>query len=204
MDLKNPLSQENFAAKIGRNVNLKKALPLVQKKTNASDLDFTWHLAADQPEVAATEFEFALMRTFESFGRWQSECLVASAGYVASGPDNAMLHVIRMNDRAKTIKEIARLLNRDDIPNIQYSIRKMVTDGLISKQGSSRTGVTYEATEKGREITDRYAQIRRSQLIAAIRDVPEFSGRLREAERTLNILSGLYEEAARVVATHRR
>ncbi len=176
----------------------------MKKKTEGDDLDFTWHLAAGAPEVAATEFEFALMRTFESFGRWQSECLVASAGYVASGPENAMLHVIRMNDRAKTIKEIARLLNRDDIPNIQYSIRKMVTDGLIEKQGSSRTGVTYEATARGREITDRYAQIRRRQLIAEIRAIPEFSHRLREAERTLNILSGLYEEASRVVATHRR
>jgi predicted MarR family transcription regulator len=177
---------------------------MTEKKAAPKNIDFTWHLAADEPEVAATEFEFALMRTFESFGRWQSECLVASSGYVASGPDNALLHVIRMNDRAKTIKEIARLMNRDDIPNIQYSIRKMVSDGLVSKHGSSRTGVTYAATDRGREITDRYAEIRRSQLISEIAELPEFTARMKEAVRTLNILSGLYEEASRVIATHRR
>ena len=118
-----------------------------EKKAAPKNIDFTWHLAADEPEVAATEFEFALMR---------------------SGPDNALLHVIRMNDRAKTIKEIARLMNRDDIPNIQYSIRKMVSDGLVSKHGSSRTGVTYAATDRGCEITDRNAEVRRRQWISEI------------------------------------
>jgi predicted MarR family transcription regulator len=34
--------------------------------------------------------------------------------------------------------------------------------------------------------------------------VPGFSDRLAEATRTLNLLSGIYEEISRVAATHRR
>ena len=37
-------------------------------------LDWHWHLAQGPVEVDTTELEFALMRTFEGFGRWQSEC----------------------------------------------------------------------------------------------------------------------------------
>ncbi|MDO6724933.1 winged helix DNA-binding protein [Celeribacter halophilus] len=176
---------------------------MTKEKPEHRALDFKWHLAGDNPAVATTEMEFALMRTFESFGRWQSECLVAVSGITLSGPENALLHVIRMNDRAKSAKELARLLNRDDIPNIQYSLRKMIADGFVEKQGSSRTGVTYEATDLGCEVTDRYSEIRRKLLVEEIQSLPEFVERLQSAARTLTILSGIYEEASRIVATHR-
>ena len=167
-------------------------------------LDFTWHLSADSAEITTTELEFALMRAFESFGRWQAECLVSASGLTLSGPENALLHIIRMNDRAKSIKELARLTNRDDIPNIQYSLRKMVADGLVTKQGTSRTGVTYAATDTGRAATDTYARIRRRLLVDELGALPDFTKRMAAATRVLNTLSGFYEEAARVAATHRR
>lgn len=172
--------------------------------TDQDALDYRWHLSIDDVEIAATELEFALMRTFEGFGRWQTECLACVSEIAASGPENALLHVIRMNDRAKTIKELARLTNRDDIPNIQYSLRKLLNAGLILKQGSGRTGVTYEVTETGRTITEEYSKLRRKLLMEEIKNIPGFSERLEEASRTLNVLSGLYEEISRVAATYRR
>lgn len=167
-------------------------------------LDYRWHLSGDRAEVSTTELEFALMRTFEGFGRWQSECLASVCDLGASGPENALLHIIRMNDRPKSVKELARLTNRDDIPNIQYSLRKLVGAGLVEKRGSGRAGVTYEATAEGRRVTDDYSALRRRLLVEQINSLPGFTERLAEATRTLNILSGLYEEAARVAATHRR
>ena len=169
-----------------------------------AELDYQWHLAEDDVEIASTELEFALMRTFEGFGRWQSECLASVSDLAASGPENALLHIIRMNDRAKTIKELARMTNREDIPNIQYSLRKLLRSGLIEKKGSGRTGVTYEATAEGRRVTDDYSTLRRRLLIEEIRNLPGFADRLKEAARTLSILSGLYEEVSRTAATHRR
>ncbi len=175
------------------------------KKDSTDDgLDFLWHLSGDPAEVSTTETEFALMRAFEGFGRWQSECLASVCDLAASGPENALLHIIRMNDRPKSIKELARLTNRDDIPNIQYSLRKLVGAGLVEKQGSGRTGVTYEATEEGRRVTDNYSALRKKLLIEKINSLPGFSEQLAEATRALNILTGIYEEAARVAATHRR
>jgi predicted MarR family transcription regulator len=122
----------------------------------------------------------------------------------ATGPENALLHIIRMNDRPKTLKEIARLMNRDDVPNIQYSLRKLIGAALIMRKGAGRSGVTYEVTGAGLRVTEDYAVLRRKLLLAEIADVPGFANRLAEASRTLNLLSGIYEEVARVAATHRR
>ena len=112
----------------------------LQTQTNAEDstLDRRWHLAQSGSDVDTTELEFALMRAFEGFGRWQSECLASVCDLAATGPENAMLHIIRMNDRPKSIKDLARLTNRDDVPNIQYSLRKLIGAGLVARQGGER------------------------------------------------------------------
>ncbi|WP_323040905.1 winged helix DNA-binding protein [Gemmobacter sp.] len=166
--------------------------------------DFTWHLARGGPEAATAEMEFAIMRAFEGFGRWQSECLAAVCDLAATGPENAMLHIIRMNERPKSIKEIARLMNRDDVPNIQYSLRKLIGAGLVERKGSGRGGVTYEVTDEGRRVTDDYGDVRQRLLIAAIQAQPGLADRLVEATRTLTLLTGVYEDVARVAATRRR
>jgi predicted MarR family transcription regulator len=173
-------------------------------KAGEEAVDRRWHLAETAGEVDATELEFAVMRTFESFGRWQSECLAGVIDLPASGPENALLHVIRMNERPKSVKELARLTNRDDIPNIQYSLRKLIAAGLVERSGAARSGVSYSVTPRGRDVTDKYAKIRKALLIAAIDGVPGFRERLAEATRTLNLLAGIYEEVSRVAATHRR
>lgn len=182
------------------------AKKIVQTQTNTGDvaLDRRWHLAQTAAEVDTTELEFALMRAFEGFGRWQSECLAGVCDLAATGPENAMLHIIRMNDRPKSLKEIARLMNRDDVPNLQYSLRKLLGAGLIVRLGAGRSGVTYDCTDEGRRVTEDYAVLRRKLLLSEIADMPGFAQRLAEAGRTLNLLSGVYEEIARVAATHRR
>jgi predicted MarR family transcription regulator len=176
----------------------------MQQDKDTPSLDYRWHLSEDDAEVTCTELEFALMRCYEAFGRWQGECLASVSDFDGSGPENALLHLVRMNERAKSIKELARLTNRDDVPNIQYSMRKLVAAGLIEKKGSGRTGVTYEATEKGRQVTDDYGAIRKRLLIEEIKSLPRFESRLAEAGRALNILAGIYEEISRITATHRR
>jgi len=176
----------------------------IQKTEAERGLDYRWHLAQTPMEVDVTELEFALMRATEGFARWQSECLAGVVDLAAAGPENAMLHMIRMNERPKTIKDIARLANRDDVPNIQYSLRKLIAAGLVERKGAGRSGVTYEVTEEGRRVTEDYAKLRRRLLIAEIAGLPGFSERLAEAARTLTLLSGIYEEVSRVAATHRR
>lgn len=167
-------------------------------------IDRSWHLARNEVEVDVAEIEYALMRAYEAFGRWQTECLACVVDFSASGPENALLHIIRMNERPKSIKDLARLANREDIPNIQYSLRKLISADLVVREGSGRSGVTYRVTDKGRDVTDRYAEVRASLLVDAIRSVPNFPHRLEDATRTLELLTGIYEQVARVAATHRR
>ena len=175
-----------------------------QGDSAAAAMDYRWHLAQSPVEVQTTELEFALMRAFEGFGRWQTECLGSVLDLAATGPENAMLHIIRMNDRPKTIKDLARLTNRDDVPNIQYSLRKLIGAGLVDRKGSGRSGVTYQVTAEGLRVTDDFGALRRRLLIAEVEGLPGFAARLAEATRTLNLLSGIYEEAARTATTHRR
>ena len=176
-----------------------------KKGAKGSDgFDRHWHLARNDVEVDVAEIEYALMRANQAFERWQTECLSQVIEFAASGEENAMLHIIRMNDRPKTIKDLARLANREDIPNIQYSLRKLIGAGLVVREGSGRAGVTYSVTDKGREVTDRYAEVRASLLIEAIDSVPNFPAKLDEATRTLELLTGIYEQVARAAATHRR
>jgi predicted MarR family transcription regulator len=169
-----------------------------------SSLDRTWHLARTPLEIDVTEVEYALMRSFEAFGRWQAECLASVSDFSASGPENALLHIIRMNDRPKSMRDLAHMANREDIPNMQYSLRKLIKGGLVARSGSGRAGVAYEATEFGRTVTDRYADVRAALLIDAVERVPDLAKRLEDAARTLELMTGIYEQAARTAATHRR
>lgn len=174
-----------------------------QQDENAAVFDRRWHLAHTPHEVNVTELEYSLLRVYEAFDRWQAECFAAVSGFSASGSENALLHVIRLHDRPKPLKELARLTNRDDFPNLQYALRKLVKLGLV-KQSGGRSGSVYSVTEAGLQVTERYAKLRAALLIEFTETVAGFDSRLQEATQTLNLLSGIYEQAARVAATHRR
>ena len=66
-----------------------------------------------------------LIRFHEAFARW----IAAASAVVMEGDikfsEYVILQVIRMQDRPKNSTTIARMINRDDIPNIQYSLRKL-------------------------------------------------------------------------------
>jgi predicted MarR family transcription regulator len=167
-------------------------------------VDRSWHLARTPQEINVAEMEYALMRSFEAFGRWQTECLASVSDFSATGPENALLHIIRMNDRPKSIRDLAHMANREDIPNIQYSLRKLIQADLIARSGSGRSGVVYEVTELGRDVTNRYADVRAAVLVSALKRVPDLDKRMQETARTLELMTGIYEQAARTAATHRR
>lgn len=167
-------------------------------------LDRTWHLAQSAHEIALTEFEYAVMRVAEAFYRWQLECLACSTTENLNGPDNAVLHVIRMKDRPKSLSDIARLLNRDDTANIQYSLRKLIRAKLIEKAHSvSKKGTSYRVTLLGKKVTDGYAEIRRALLVSLTSNIKDSVPELEGATKTLGLMTGIYDQAARIAATHR-
>ncbi|MBT8078282.1 MAG: winged helix DNA-binding protein [Gammaproteobacteria bacterium] len=169
-----------------------------------ASLDKKWHLATDEFEVGLTELEFSIIRVSAAFERWQSDCLACCIGQPFSGSDTAVLHVIRMHDRSKSISEIGRLLKRDDQSNLQYGIRKLLKAGLIekAKDSSSKKGVTYQVSSLGREVTDNYAEFRR-ELLVSLTTTMSGATDLEEISKVLNLMSGLYDQASCVAATHK-
>jgi predicted MarR family transcription regulator len=182
----------------------RKPSPTRPPQAKSGSFDLRWHLARTPLEIEVAELEYAVMRAFEAFGRWQVECLANVIDFTASGPENALLHIIRMNDRPKSIRDLAYMANREDIPNIQYSLRKLIKGGLVVRSGSGRAGVSYEVTPLGREVTDQYAEVRAALLINAIKRVPALAQRLKVTAQTLDLMLGIYAQAARTAATHRR
>lgn len=167
-------------------------------------LDKHWHLAEDDHEVDLTELEFSIMRVSAAFDRWRSDCMACCIDASFSGADTAVLHVVRMHNRPKSISEIGRLLNRDDQSNLQYGIRKLLNAGVIEKAGKSdsKKGVTYVATPLGCQITDKFAAFRRELLISLIESMSTDT-QLVDVAKILNLLSGIYDQASCIAAAHR-
>ncbi len=168
-------------------------------------LDKHWHLADDEYEVALTELEFSILRVAAAFERWRSDCMGCCSELGFSGADVAVLHVIRMHNRPKSISDIGRLLNRDDQSNLQYGVRKLAKAGVIEKanNGDSKKGVTYVVTRAGQEITDRFALFRRELLIGLTRSIST-NNSLDDVSRVLNLMAGMYDQASCIAAAHRK
>lgn len=167
-------------------------------------LDKRWHLAGDDHEVDLTELEFSIMRVSAAFERWRSDCMACCIDASFSGADTAVLHVVRMHNRPKSISEIGRLLNRDDQSNLQYGIRKLLNAGVIEKAGKSdsKKGVTYVATALGCQITDNFAAFRR-ELLISLTESMSTDIHLADVAKVLNLLSGIYDQASCIAAAHR-
>lgn len=162
----------------------------------------SWHLARTPHEAATTDLEWALLRFQQAWERWVSQLGAVVGMGDLSYTEIVVLHVIRMQDRPKTAAAIARQLNRDDIPNIQYCLRKLVKMGLCRKV-KEKTAKTFafETTARGRALTDSYAELRRRILTEQTKIIEDVDGKLREAAKLINLLTGLYDESGRISAT---
>jgi len=160
-----------------------------------------WHLAEDSIGVAMTDLEYAILRVFEAFGRWQSECLTAVSGARITGPENVLLHVIGMKGRAKTIHDVMLLTNRQDTQNVQYGLRKLIKLGFVRRQGTARSGIFYQTTEKGNKICKDYARLRAKLLLRAVKALPKFESESERCCRHLEAIEKIYAIVGREAAT---
>jgi predicted MarR family transcription regulator len=164
-----------------------------------------WHLAKDESELRLTEFEYASIRFQESFARWITTIAEMSGVPELKQTEHIILHVIRMQNRPKTTTTIARLINRADLPNIQYSLRKLESAGLIRKTKEKGTRIfTYSITELGEQQTNEYAKLRSELLVKNLRTLADFEHRLEDATQLLSVMTGIYEESARNSASFGR
>ena len=161
-----------------------------------------WHLAKTEFEYRVTAFEWSLARLNEAFARFVIELGTVTIASELKYSEHMILHAIRMQDRPKNGATIARLLNRDDLQNVQYSLRKLESLDLIRKsRGPGAAQAAYEITDKGRGCTEQYRDIRSELLIPRVEQIQDSSEQIEALTRLMSMLTGVYEESARECAT---
>jgi predicted MarR family transcription regulator len=174
------------------------AAPVVSERPGS------WHLARTETERQLSDFEFGLERLAQAYYRWKAACLSAVCNTPLSGDDVAVLNVVRMGDEPKRLSEVGQLLNRVDVPNLQYATRKLTRAGLIETEGySSRKETRYRATESGRAVTEAYAAIRAATLPPMLEALDGWPIKSEAARTQLDLLASLYTQAAQIAITRR-
>jgi len=164
----------------------------------------SWHLARTETERRLSDFEFGLERLAQAYYRWKAACLAAVCDVPLTGDDVAVLNVVRMGDEPKRLSEIGQLLNRVDVPNLQYATRKLVRSGLIETEGgSSRKETRYRATATGRSVTEAYAALRAATLPPMLEALEGWAAKSETTSIHLDLISSLYAQAAQVAITRR-
>lgn len=141
--------------------------------------------------------ELSVQQAGEGLARWQVGSFERVSGVSLTGGEITLLLLIGSKGQPKSIKELATATNRVDIPNIQYSLRKLAAAGLTQKQGAGRSGVTYHLTEEGQQVTEAMQGTRQRFLQQLLSSDPEFAGRLHGAVAVLEELSAAYRIAER-------
>lgn len=162
-----------------------------------------WHLARSSHEAMSTDFEWSILRFQQAFERWITQLADITGLSELSYIEIIIIHVIRMQDRPKTAANITRQLNRDDIPNIQYCLRKLVKMNLCRKvtEAGSKSSA-FEVTDKGKRLTDNYAKVRREILTEQSKNIDRIDEKLKDATQIISLLTGLYDEAGRISASY--
>lgn len=157
-----------------------------------------WHLARSAEEQAMVQLEFGMEQLIHAYYRWKVNCLSTLGDFGLTGDDITILNIIRMGDSPKKMIEIARILNRTDLSNMQYATRKLIKAGLVEKvTAPSRRDTTYRASAYGVEVTDHYAATRRKLVIDHLADKAPTPDQVSDVGAVFDTLIQIYEQGTR-------
>lgn len=161
-----------------------------------------WHLGRSRGDVLLTELELVMMRFQQAFERWVLHVTAQCGDPNLSFPECVLLHSVRLQNQPCTTQSIARLLNRDDIANVQYSLRKLVKAGYVTLTNAGAKNNSFVLTERGRQLTDYYAEIRRAVLVAHTPNLEAMDHQFQAIIDQIGTLTGQYDEAMRRATTY--
>ncbi len=161
-----------------------------------------WHLGGSEVELAFAEFQHAAICYAESFYRHIGKSLSTIAGEAnLTGYDSVILNTIHVLDRPKGITEIQHFTNRSGVSEIEKSVRKLMRIGLVEKAPRSPRGPAYRVTAKGRVVAQKFVAARRELLSQIPQDGGRLVARLAESRNMLTLMTGLYDQASRLLTT---
>ena len=154
------------------------------------------HLAHDGCAATLTRLELGVMRIQEAFASWVVELHKHSKGPQLSFQDIALLHCVRLRDGTPSLGEMLIFQHRHDLSSLQYGFKKLETLGCLRRvRGPNRRETAYAITDFGRQITDRYADMRNRILVRLCAEVLGMDAAMNNAAAVLERLIGLYDQA---------
>ena len=160
------------------------------------------HLAATEHEQAVTDFEQSLICASEAFYRFAGALLGPEAKqHNLSGQDCVILQQLVTARAPRRIGDLLRFANRDDVSNIQYSLRKLIKAGLVQQvRGACQRDMAYAVTPSGGRASARLVAQRRNLLMKPTSHMGDLAqGELRVLSMTLGMLTGIYDHGTRVL-----
>lgn len=161
-----------------------------------------WHLGRSRGDVLLTELELVMLRFQQAFERWVLHVTAQCGDPNLSFAESVLLHSVRLQNQPCTTQSIARLLNRDDISNVQYSLRKLVKAGYLTLTNAGAKNNSFALTERGNRLTDYYAEIRRAVLVAHTPNLEAMDQQIQAIIDHIGTLTGQYDEAMRRATTY--
>ena len=144
-----------------------------------------------------SEFEFGLIVAYNGFSRWVNRCMAASGYPTLSTLEILVLHNINHRDRGKRLSDICFMLNIEDAHTVNYAIKKLVKQGLVTGEKSGKE-MLYSTTSEGVDLCTKYRDVREQCLIESL---SADGNELSEIAATLRTLSGIYDQAARAASS---
>ena len=147
------------------------------------------------------DFEQSLICASEAFYRFAGLGL-GSVGKEnnLTGEENVIFQQLMFSPKPRSVTDLSRFTNRDDISNIQYSLRKLIAAGLIEKvPGSTNRDTRYQPTAAGQKLTDELVALRRELLIGPSSNLSDIEAQLKAAATALSLITGLYDHVSRVL-----
>jgi len=159
-------------------------------------------LGRTERERVFLEFEQALICAAEAFYRFAGVGLGPMGKQnKLTGQENVILQQLMFTPKPRSVSDLSRFSNRDDISNIQYSLRKLTAAGMIEKvPGSTNRHTRYRPTAAGREATEYLVAARRELLIGPSAGINDIEAQLKSAANAMSLLTGLYDRVSRVLA----
>src|SRR5690606_16749573 len=117
--------------------------------------------------------------------------------------DIEVLHCVRMRGPAPSLSELLLFLNRHDVANLQYSLRKLTKMGLIESCRRNKRESRFSLTARGMHLTSIYAAIRDETLVRLCADEPTSLEALDQASSALEHLVGVYDQATQALLNRR-
>ena len=157
------------------------------------------HLAAGK-SWQASEFEYGLIIAYNGLNRWMHKCMAASGYPELNGLEILVVHHINHRKSQKRLSDICFLLNIDDTHTVNYAIKKLLKAELVIGEKHGKE-IFYSTTEKGRQVCERYREIREQCLLESVNRVEGMDEELGEIAKILRTLSGMYDQASRAASS---